>query len=70
MTEEQCEALLVTGDGRTYKAGDRCPTKAIATYDGNHVCWLHMCAANNLDRSEPVRFVRQEAAMLRALEEP
>ncbi len=65
--KDRCEAILVTSDTRTHKAGAQCPTAAITTYDGNRVCWLHRSAANNPDRSEPVRFVRQEAEMLQAL---
>ena len=63
----RCEAILVTSDRKTHRAGEQCRARAVATYDGNHVCWLHRSAANNSARPEPVRFVRQEAEMLAAL---
>jgi hypothetical protein len=62
----RCEAILVTTSG-AHEAGQRCLSTAEFVHDGNPVCWLHKRAAESTCRAEPVRFVRQEAEMLRAL---
>lgn len=62
----RCEAILVT-TARAHVAGEQCSEPAESVHDGNDVCWMHARAAGNPNRPEPVRFIRQEAAVLRAL---
>ncbi len=63
---KRCEAILVHASGAS-ASGEQCLERATHEHEGNPVCWLHRRAVNNPHRSEPVRFVRQEAEILRAL---